>query len=108
MRRTLRHATLCAVSASLALAAWSTSEARAGQARSDLLVTIRVIERCTARLIAGTLAQSCTTTKPTITRVEPPWQRPDLDIVPMRGTEAPLARVTSGGMTAASYITIIY
>lgn len=103
MRRMPCHAALCAVGAAIALAAWSGSEARAGQSRSDLLVTIRVIERCTARLIAGSLAQSCTKTKPTVTQVEPPWERPDLDIVPMRGTTA---RVTSG--TGTSYVTIIY
>lgn len=106
MRHMPCHAALWAVGAAIALAAWTGSEARAGQSRSDLLVTIRVIERCTARLIAGSLAQSCTTTRPTITQVEPPWERPDLDIVPMRGTNAPVARVTSS--TGASYVTIIY
>lgn len=98
MRRCLRDAALAAALALVAGAA--SAEALAKQARGNLAVTVRVIDRCRTTFAGQAVSQQCTAFAPSVVHVEPAWTAPALERAPMQGSRA----ATAG----QAFVTVIY
>lgn len=102
MRRSLRDALRdAALAAALALVAGAdAAEALARQARGNLAVTVRVIDRCRATFAGQAVSQQCTAFAPSVVHAEPAWTAPALGRAPTQGSRA----ATAG----QAFVTVIY